>query len=168
MGEALGKIGLICSHGGHLTEMLELAPAFEGFETFYFCYDADTTRVLPNVHLTPNKPYSPLQFIKNFVRLWRLFTRERPDCLVSTGAEIALAGFLIAKLRGIRTLYIECGAQVTHPSMTGRIMVHLADQFYVQWPELQEVYGKKALFVGSLVDELKKDPNNSEGISVSQ
>lgn len=158
MADSLGKIGLICSHGGHLTEMLELAPAFEGFETFYFCYDADTTRVLPNVHLIPNKPYSPLQFIKNLFRLWRLFSEEQPDFLLSTGAEIALPGFLIAKVRGIRTLYIECGAQVTHPSVTGRIMIHLADTFYVQWPELQEVYGDKALFVGSLVDEMNNTP----------
>lgn len=158
MSDSLGKIGLICSHGGHLTEMLELAPAFDGFETFYFCYEADTTRVLPKVYLTPNTPYSPIQFIKNLVRLWKIFSQERPDALVSTGAEIALAGFLIAKLRGIRTLYIECGAQVTHPSMTGRIMIHLADHFYVQWPELQKVYGEKALFVGSLVDEMSGRP----------
>ena len=137
--------------------MLELAPAFEGFDIFYFCYEADTTRVLPKVYLTPNKPYSPIQFFKNLFRLRRIFMEEQPDFLVSTGAEIALPGFLIAKLRGIRTLYIECGAQVTHPSMTGRIMVHLADKFYVQWPELQKVYGKKALFVGSLVDELPKE-----------
>lgn len=150
-----GKIGLICSHGGHLTEMLELAAAFEGFETFYFCYEADTTRILPNVYLTPNKPYSPIQFVKNMLRLWGIFGREKPDWLVSTGAEIALPGFLIAKVRGIRTLYVECGAQVTHPSMTGRVMVHLADHFYVQWPELKGIYGDKALFEGSLIDEMK-------------
>ncbi len=92
MAESLGKIGLICSHGGHLTEMLELAPAFEGFEVFYFCYDAETTRALPQVYLTPNKPYSPIQFIKNLMRRRRIFKDERPDFLVSTGAEIALPG----------------------------------------------------------------------------
>lgn len=135
--------------------MLELAPAFEGFETFYFCYDAETTRVLPNVHLVPNKPYSPIQFVLNLTRMWRIVSREKPDWLVSTGAEIALSGFLVAKLRGVGTLYVECGAQVTHPSMTGRVMVHLADHFYVQWPELADVYGKKARLVGSLIDELK-------------
>jgi beta-1,4-N-acetylglucosaminyltransferase len=156
MPESLGKIGLICSHGGHLTEMLELAPAFEDFDTFYFCYDADTTRVLPNVFVTPNKPYSLIQFLKNLIRLWSIFNKENPDWLLSTGAEIALPGFLIAKARGIRTLYVECGAQVTRPSMTGRVMMHLADHFYVQWPELQEVYGEKALFVGSLIDEIKE------------
>ena len=155
MGDSLGKIGLICSHGGHLTEMLELGPAFDGFDTFYFCYEADTTKVLPNVYLTPNKPYSPLQFLKNLIRFWGIVTREKPEFLLSTGAEIALPGFLIAKMRGIPTIYIECGAQVVRPSTTGRVMVHLADHFYVQWPELKDYYGDKAILAGSLIDELK-------------
>ena len=146
------KIGLICSHGGQLTELLELQPAFEGFDTFYFCYDADTTRRLENAYLTPNRPYSPFHIAKNFVRLWRIFSIERPDFIVSTGAEIAIPAFIVAKLKRIPTLYIECGAQVTTPSITGRLLVHLAGAFYVQWPELVERYGKKAAYAGSLVD----------------
>ena len=152
------KVGLICSHGGHLTEMLELGPAFDGCETFYFCYDADTTRGLPNVYLTPNKPYSLIQFARNLIRWWGIISKERPHWLVSTGAEIALPGFIIGKLRGVKLLYIECGAQVTTASMTGRIVCRFADKFYVQWPELLEVYGDKAQFVGSLVDEMGDAP----------
>lgn len=155
MPEIRRTIGLICSHGGHLTEMLELQPAFEGFEPFYFCYDADTTRRLNHAYLVPNKPYSPIRFAINLVKMWRIISKEKPYILISTGAEIAIPGFLIAKLRGIPTLYIECGAQVTRPSLSGRILIHVADTFYVQWPELLEVYGPKAQCVGSLVDELK-------------
>lgn len=147
------KIGLICSHGGHLTELLELAEAFEGYEVFYFCYDADTTRRLPHVYLTHNRPKSPYYFARNFFRLWKIFGSERPDFIVSTGAEIAIPAFLLAKLRGIPTLYIECGAQVTTPSITGRLLVRIAGTFFVQWPELLERYGKRAAYRGSLVDE---------------
>ena len=139
--------------------MLELQPAFEGHDTFYFCYDADTTRRLDNAYLTPNKPYSPIRFIMNLFRMWRIYSFEKPDVIISTGAEIAIPGFLIAKLRGIPTLYIECGAQVTHPSMTGRLLIHIADNFLVQWPELLNVYGSKAKCAGSLVDELKVSPS---------
>jgi UDP-N-acetylglucosamine:LPS N-acetylglucosamine transferase len=147
------KIALVCSHGGHLTELLELASAFSECNTFYFCYDADTTRRLPKAYLTPNRPYSPLQFLVNLVRLWRIFGKERPDVLVSTGAEIAIPAFLVAKLRGVRSVYIECGAQVTRPSLTGRVVVRLADRFYVQWPELVPAYRGRAQYRGSLVDE---------------
>lgn len=156
MGDTLPKVGLICSHGGHLAEMNGLIDAFEGCDRFYFSYDAETTRALENVYLTPNKPYSLIQFAKNLIRFWGIISKERPDWLVSTGAEIALPGFLVAKLRGVRTIYVESVAQITRPSVTGRIMVHLADHFYVQWPELQEYYGEKALFVGSLFDSIEE------------
>ncbi len=63
---------------------------------------------------------------------------------------------LVGKLFGARVLYIECGAQVVHPSVTGRVMYWLADEFYVQWPELLAAYGCRARFVGSLVDEARQ------------
>lgn len=147
------KICLACSHGGHLTEMLELAEAFEGHDTFYFAYDAETTRRLPNARLVPNMARNPIEFVKNLFRVWRLFSRERPGLVVSTGAEIAIPVALVAKLRRIPMVYIECGAQVTHPSVTGRLMYWLADRFHVQWPELLKAYGPRATFRGSLVDE---------------
>ena len=147
------KIALVCSHGGHLTEMLELEEAFAGHDTFYFCYDADTTRPLPRAYLVPNMARNPLEFAKNLVRLVRIFRRERPDLMVSTGAEIALPAALVAKLFRVPVLYLECGAQVAHASFTGRILCRLADRFLVQWPELLDVYGPRAEFRGSLIDE---------------
>jgi len=146
-------VALVSSHGGHLTELLELDDAFAECNKFYFCYDADTTRRLPNAYLVPNRPYSPIRFIVNLARLWKIFSKERPDFLVSTGAEIAIPAFIVAKLRGVRSLYIECGAQCTRPSITGRVVVHLADQFFVQWPELLPAYCGRAEYRGSLIDE---------------
>jgi len=133
--------------------MLELAEAFEGHDTFYFCYDADTTRQLPNAYRVPNRSRNPFSYIANLVQVFRIFHRERPDLVVSTGAEIAIPVVLIARLMRIPSVYIECGAQVTKPSLTGRIMCRLADEFYVQWPELLRVYGPRAQLRGSLVDE---------------
>ena len=147
------KICLACSHGGHLTEMLELEEAFEGHDTFYLCYDAGTSRRLPNRYLVPNMARSPVELVKNLFRVTRIFWRERPSLVVSTGAEIALPVMFVAKLFRAATLYIECGAQVSHPSFTGRVMYWLADDFFVQWPELLHAYGPRAKFKGSLVDE---------------
>lgn len=144
---------LACSHGGHLNEMLQLAPAFEGHEVFYFCYDADTTRRLPEAVLVPNMARNPIEFVKNLVRAVLLFRRRRPNVIVSTGAEIAIPLFLVGKCFGCRLLYLECGAQVTTPSGTGRIVYWLADQFLVQWPELLQAYGPRARYEGSLIDQ---------------
>ncbi|HOJ32338.1 MAG TPA: PssD/Cps14F family polysaccharide biosynthesis glycosyltransferase [Candidatus Hydrogenedentes bacterium] len=146
------KIALVCSHGGHLTEMLQLLEAFKGHEVFFFCYDAPTTRVLNNAYLVPNMARNPIQFVLNLVRIYRIFRKEKPDLLVSTGAEIAIPAALIARLLGVPILYVECGAQVTHPSLTGRLLYWISDKFYVQWPELLTKYGKRAQFRGSLID----------------
>lgn len=147
------KIALVCSHGGHLTEMLELADAFDGMDTFYFTYEGETTRQLPNVYVVPNKPGSPIAFVLNLVRIARIFRREQPTFVVSTGAEIAIPAFLVARVFGIPTLYIECGCQVTQPSFTGRLLSKVATKFFVQWPELLETYGNRAEYAGSLIDE---------------
>ncbi len=146
------NICLVCSHGGHLNELRQLEPAFEGHARFYFSYDADTTRRLPQAYLVPNMARNPLEFLKNLFRAARVFRKERPDLMISTGAEIALPVLCIAKLFRVPCLYVECGAQVLHPSFTGRIMHWLADEFYVQWPELLRAYGKRARFEGSLID----------------
>ena len=146
------KIALVCSAGGHLTELLALRGAFEGCDAFWFCYDSPTTRELAPRYLVPNKPYNPLRYISNFLRLMRIFRHERPDCVVSTGAEIAIPAFLLARLLRIPTLYIECGAQVATPSLTGRLLSRVADEFYVQWPELVAAYGGRARYAGSLID----------------
>ena len=152
------KVCLVCSHGGHLTEMLELAPAFEDCDVFYFSYDADTTRRLPKSYLVPNMGRNVIELLKNLFRVWRMFTIERPAAVVSTGAEIALPVIAVALLRRVPMLYIECGAQVVTPSFTGRFMYWLADVFLVQWRELASVYGPRAHFRGSLVDEAGELP----------
>jgi len=133
--------------------MLQLAPAFDGHACFYFCYDAETTRRLPNACLVPNMARNPVEFVLNIGRAWALFNRQRPQLVVSTGAEIALPVAVVALLRRIPMIYIECGAQVEHPSFTGRIMYWLARDFFVQWPELLAAYGPRARFSGSLIDE---------------
>lgn len=147
------NIGLVCSHGGHLNEMEQILDAFEGHRVFYFCYDADTTRRLPNAYRVPNMAKNPLEMIRNFFRVTLVYLKEEPDLIVSTGAEIAIPAVIMAKIFRVPTLYIECGAQVTRPSFTGRLMYWLANEFYVQWPELLKAYGSRARFEGSLIDE---------------
>lgn len=152
VGEGRATIALVCSHGGHLTEMLALAPAFAGFDVFYYCYDAATTRLLPRAYLVPNRPYNPFQFLYNLGRAVHILRIERPVCLVSTGAEIAVPMLLAARALRIPTLYIECGCQVRTPSMTGRVAARLASQLWVQWPELLPAYKGRATYCGSLID----------------
>jgi beta-1,4-N-acetylglucosaminyltransferase len=60
--------------------------------------------------------------------------------VVSTGAGVAVPFFAVAKLLGIRTVYVEVFDRVDHPTLTGAICYPLTDVFAVQWPEQQTSY----------------------------
>ncbi len=145
------KICLLCSHGGHLTEILEVAEAFEGHETFFVTYDCERTRLLDRKHLLGNIGTNPIRMAAAFVTIWRILRREKPDVIVSTGAEIAIPAFYLAKVLGIKTIFIEAWTRVYRPTGTGRIVYPVADVFLVQWKELLPSYGPKARYEGAVL-----------------
>ena len=51
--------------------------------------------------------------------------------------------------RPCRLVYVESIARVDTLSLSGKILYKIADQFFVQWPQLQAKY-PRALFVGRL------------------
>jgi UDP-N-acetylglucosamine:LPS N-acetylglucosamine transferase len=145
------KVCLVCSHGGHLTELLHLHEAFEGHETFFITYDSARTRNLERKYLLRNIGRNPLLMARAFFIIFRILRRERPKAIVSTGAEIAIPAFFLARLLRIRTIYIETWTRVVEPSGTGRLVYPVSDVFLVQWQQLLTKYGKKAKFEGAIV-----------------
>ena len=144
------KICLACSHGGHLTQILELVEAFEGHETFFLTYDSVRTRKLENAYLLPIIGTNPWRMAMSILRIGQIFRRERPDVVVSTGSEIAIPAFFVSKLLGAKTLFIETWSRITSPSGTGRIAYFMADVFFVQWEQLLNCYGPKARYEGGV------------------
>ena len=144
------KICLVCSHGGHLTEILELSKAFEGHEKFFISYDTVRTRDLDNKYLLQNIGRNPIRFLAIIPGIFHILRKEKPDIILSTGAEIAIPVFIIAKIFRIRTIFIESLCRIKQPSHTGKIVYPLADIFLVQWESLLAKYGKKARFRGSV------------------
>ena len=146
------KILLICSHGGHLTETLYLLKAFEDHEIFFITYDNFRTRDLNyNKYLINNIGTSPFKMTKAFFQIFKILMKEKPDIIVSTGSEIAIPAFVIAKILRIQTIFIESWCRVKTRSGTGKIVYPLSDLFLVQWPELLELYGKKAKYKGAVI-----------------
>lgn len=80
---------------------------------------------------------------------WRILRDYRPDAVVSTGPSVAVPVCLMARLLGIKVLFVETGSRVTALSTTGRIMYRVAHLFFVQWPELAERY-PRAIYAGRL------------------
>lgn len=146
------KIALVCSHGGHLTEMLYLMDAFEGHDVFFITYENFRTHKLDyNKYLLENIGTNPFLMIKAFWRIFRILRKEKPDLIISTGAEVAIPAFILGKLMRIKTVFIESWCRVKNKSATGNLIYHFSDDFLVQWPQLLEVYGNKAKYKGGVI-----------------
>ena len=146
------KIALVCSHGGHLTEMEMLGPAFEGHCCFLVTYRSPRTEVLPgHRYLIRNIGASPWRLLGAFARAAWVLWRERPDVVLSTGSEIAIPFLWLGRAAGARTVYVESCCRVTAPSRTGPLVYPVSDLFLVQWPALLEGYGPRARYVGGLM-----------------
>jgi UDP-N-acetylglucosamine:LPS N-acetylglucosamine transferase len=146
------KIGLICSPGGHLVEILQLLEAFQDHPFFFLTYKEKATLNRKNTYYMMNIAKSPLNLIVGILKIFFIFLRERPKVLFSTGAEIAIPSFYIGKfLFRMKLIYLECSAQVYQPSLTGRCVYPITDLFIVQWEPLLSQYGPKAKYVGGLI-----------------
>lgn len=146
------KIGLICSPGGHLVEVLQLIEAFEDYPFFFLTYDEKATIDRENTYYMGNFAKNPLSLITGILKILYVFLKERPRVLFSTGAEIAIPSFYIGKfLFRTKLIYLECSAQVYSPSLTGRWVYPITDLFLVQWEYLLNHYGPKAKYVGGLI-----------------
>lgn len=145
------KICLVCSHGGHLTEMIQLESAFEGHETVYLTYRSERTSKLPRTYLIDNFAEKPFSIFSGLIKMISMIRREKPKVIISTGAEIAIPAFMLAKLFGIKTIFIESCARVNSPSGTGKIIYLISDDFFVQWESLLSKYGKRGKYAGGLL-----------------
>jgi beta-1,4-N-acetylglucosaminyltransferase len=135
------RICIVSSCGGHLAEVRALKRAYGRYEHFYVLNDHIT---LPSD--MEGRTYfiwhseRDWKLIVNLWEAWLIFRRERPDVVLSTGAGLAVPFGAIARLLRITVIFVESCAQVSRPSLTGRIMYFLAHRFFYQWEELARYY----------------------------
>ncbi len=140
---------LVCSPGGHLQQMLALRPAWEGLEVSWATLPgADSQVILADedvvfAHGPTNRSLRRLR--RNLVLAWRVVRERRPDVILSTVAALAVAFFLVGRLRGVRLVYVESLTRTKGLSLTGRLVAPLADEVFVQWPGAA---GWRARYVG--------------------
>ncbi len=148
------KICLVSSAGGHFTETVQLLEAFEGHELFFVTWhssrEADVMALARAYFMQPFGT-SPVRLLLAFPKVLQILLREKPDVMVSLGAEIALPFFYLGKLLRIKTIFIESWCRLAGLSKTGRLLYPVADLFLVQWPQLLGVCGEKARYEGAVI-----------------
>lgn len=148
------RICLAASAGGHITQLLKLAECWEDEETFCIT-TTDVVRPLlaqfGTVYVVgeANRDH-PLRVLSQFFRCCKALFRERPQVVISTGAAAGCIACFLGKLMGAKVIWMDSITNVEKPSLSGRMVRHIADLFLVQWPELAQKY-KKAEYVGAVI-----------------
>lgn len=143
----------VCSSGGHLTQLYNLRPWWERFLRVWVTFDTEDARSLLSDEVVISAHHPTTRNIPNLLRnsrlAWRVLRRYRPAVVISTGAGVALPFFVLARLLGTRTIYIEVFDRIDAPSLTARLCYPLSDLFALQWQE-QARFFPRGKFIGPL------------------
>ena len=114
------KLLLVSSSGGHLKHLTATFDAWQNYERVWVSFkqpDVESALAEEKVYWAY---YPTTRNVKNAIR------------------NLFLAFFVAAKLFRAKTLYIECYDRPTLPTMTGKMLYVLADDFNVQSDEQQK------------------------------
>lgn len=150
------KLCFAASSGGHFEQLLMLEPLMKKYSSFILTertqYTATDTKIEKTYFLhqiNRKEKHFKRTFLKNSIKSWRIFMKEKPDVIITTGVLAVIPICLIAKLFGKKLIYIESFAKVNSPTKTGRFLYKFADQFYVQWKPMLKIY-PKAIYLGGI------------------
>ncbi len=90
-----------------------------------------------------------VRMLVNIFRSIKIYQREKPDVVICTGVLAMIPICLISKFGGKKLIYIESFAKVTSATQTGKLLYRFADQFYVQWKPMLEIF-PTAIFLGGI------------------
>ena len=145
------RILIVCSSGGHLTQALVLRPWWGEHERLWVTSPTPDARSRLADEKVVDAHYPTVRNIPNLLRNVRLARRVmneyRPDVVFSTGAAVAFPFFLLARSRGAATVFLEPIDRIDTPSLSGRLVYPLSDKFFVQWPQMRQIY-PRAIDVG--------------------
>ena len=148
------KLCLVCSSGGHFSELCFLRDFWSAYDRFWVTFEREDTSIVlkeETVYFADASTNRNLKnFLRNFALAWKILRLERPSCVVSTGAGVAVPFFYVGKLLRIKTIFIETLSRVEKMSLSGSLVYFAADVFLAQWPELAGKY-KKIEFRGQVI-----------------
>lgn len=148
------KICLVGSSGGHLMQLYQLQKWWEKHDRFWVTFEKEDATSLLEGEKCYWCYYPTNRNIKNLIRntflALKILPREKPDLIISTGAAPAIPFFYIGKLLGSKVIYIEVYDRIDLPTISGKVIYPIADQFIVQWEE-QKKYYPKAVNLGGIL-----------------
>ena len=149
------KIVFAASSGGHLEQLLMLKPLMEKYDSILVTEKTEYSAGKLDVktyymrQINRKEPLFLPKLIGNSFRALRIILREHPKVMITTGVLAIIPLASLMKLFGGKLIYLESFAKVTSKTLSGKLLYKFADQFYVQWEEMLELY-PKAIYKGGI------------------
>lgn len=137
------RVLLVASPGGHLSQLKLLVPCFADYDRRWVSLEHGSVDVDGDDVVFGYGPTTrnAVNLLRNIGLAWRELRSSRPDIIVSTGAAIAVPFFVLGRLFGIRTVFLEVYDRVDSRTLTARLVKPFTDAFLLQWPSQRELYG---------------------------
>lgn len=135
------RVLLVASGGGHWIELVRLGDAFQNCQCEFVSTVPNLTAPVGNRPvrtITDSSRHTRLNFVYSVLQLWRILKEVRPDLVVSTGAAPGAAALILARLRGIQTIWIDSIANSEELSLSGKAVRFFAHLRLTQWPHLAQ------------------------------
>ena len=140
------KICFTASTGGHFEQLMMLKPLMDKYDSFIvtektgYSVIKDDRKVYYLNQVNRQEKTFIFKMITNTFKSFKIFFKEKPDVVISTGALATIPMCLLSKVFRKKVIFIESFAKVTSPTLTGKLVYKFADQFYVQWEQMKEHY----------------------------
>ncbi len=125
--------------------MLKLSPAWRERDYFFVLFKKPVLKEFEKrepVMYIPNPERNPFRFVHTAIVSLRIYLKQRPEVVLTTGAGMAVAFCYIAKAFGSKIVFIEDWCIVEKPSLSGRLLYPIADLFVIQREHLKVFYPK--------------------------
>lgn len=159
-----------CNEGGHFSQMMALNDLFGKYNAVLVTDNIRANKDMPSLKeigaieyalamanerkkkkATTSKRINHITaHLQSFYDCSKIWKKYRPKVIVSTGSNLAVPLFWIGKLYGSKIIFVETRAKVYSRSLTGILVRIIADQIFVQWPEMIDQY-PEAKYCGILV-----------------
>jgi len=141
----------VSSRGGHEIQLRRIINGVGQVNCVYVhtVKDAKSCGVVDGVYnVIEASRWSKRNVLRQGVQVFRIFIKERPRIVISTGASCGLWAILIGRMLGCKAIWIDSIANAEKLSMSGRLCRPFCTNHYTQWPHLAS---GKTKYVGSVL-----------------
>ncbi len=146
------RVMAIASEGGHWVQLQRLRSMFDRYSTYYVSTNGDLGDAYNCSNFFTVKDcnfQTKFRMIICFLQVLILFVKIRPTHVITTGAAPGFFAVVVAKVFGIKSVWIDSIANSEELSKAGCYAGYFASLWFTQWPELSSEKGP--MYIGKVL-----------------